>query len=68
MKIWNYKKTFTGHDVTDAWLAKQAIWHDSDLIKFVIIASIISGGLGFLFGWSYGQPDLSGVVHTGIIG
>jgi len=52
----------------EEWAKNQPIWHDRDLIKFVIIASIVSGVIGFVFGWSYGQPDLSGITHTGITG
>ena len=52
----------TGHKTTDEWLAKQPIWHDRDVIKFVAVAAIVGGLLGFVFGWSYGQPDLSGMT------
>jgi len=52
----------TGHKATDEWLAKQPVWHDRDVIKFVAVAVAIGFSVGFLFGWSYGQPDLSGMA------
>jgi len=52
----------------DEWIKNQPIWYDRDLIKFVLVAIIVSGAIGFLMGWSYGQPDLSGITHTGIKG
>lgn len=58
----------TGHKTTDEWLAKQPIWHDKDVVKFVAIALIVGGAIGFAFGYSAGAPDLSGVAHTGLIG
>ena len=64
----NYRKSFTGHKTTDEWLSKQPIWHDSDVVKFVAIAVVIGFSLGFLFGYSAGLPDLSGITHTGIKG
>ena len=55
-------KVITGHKTTDEWLAKQAIWHDSDLVKVALVVAILAGGIGFLFGWAAGQPDLSGMA------
>jgi len=36
----------TGHKTTDAWLANQAIWHDSDMAKACCVGFI----LGFILG------------------
>jgi hypothetical protein len=52
----------------DEWIKNQPIWRDSDLIKFVIVASIVSGAIGFLFGYMAGLPDLSGITYTGLRG
>jgi hypothetical protein len=52
----------------DEWIKHQPIWHNSDLIKFVIVASIVSGAIGYLFGYMAGLPDLSGIAHTGLRG
>jgi hypothetical protein len=52
----------------DEWIKNQPIWRDSDLIKFVIVASIVSGAIGFLFGYMAGLPDLSEITYTGLRG
>ena len=49
----------TGHETTDKWLAKQAIWHDSDMLKAVALGIGIGVVVGFLWGWSVGLPDPS---------
>jgi len=61
-------KVITGHKTTDEWLSKQPIWHDSDMIKIALLVAVLAGGIGFVFGWSAGQPDLSGIVSTGLRG
>ena len=61
-------RKWTGHRATDEWLDKQPIWHDRDVVKFVAVTLVIGFGIGFLFGWSAGQPDLSGIINTGIKG
>jgi hypothetical protein len=61
-------KNITGHKPTDEWLAKQAIWNDSDLWKAFAFGIVVGCLVGFLWGFDVGAPDLSGVVHTGIKG
>jgi uncharacterized protein (DUF2062 family) len=68
MKIWNYRKSFTGHATTDAWLAKQAIWHDSDMLKALSIGVAIGLFVGFLWGFDFGSPNLSEITRTGLKG
>jgi len=58
----------TGHKTTDEWLAKQAIWHDSDMWKALAVGVVVGIVIGFLWGYGVGAPDLSGVVNTGIKG
>ena len=58
----------TGHKTTDAWLAKQAIWHDKDMLKAVLVGVALGVVLGFFWGYGVGTPDLSGLTHTGIKG
>lgn len=48
-----------GHETTDQWLAKQAIWHDSDMLKAVALGIGIGVVVGFLWGFGVGSPDLS---------
>jgi hypothetical protein len=61
-------RKITGHETTDKWLAKQAIWRDSDMFKALLFGIAIGVAIGFLWGYSVGAPDLSGITHTGIIG
>lgn len=58
----------TGHSVTDAWLEKQAIWHDSDMFKAFAIGVAVGLFLGFIWGFGVGSPDLSGFASTGLKG
>ena len=44
------------------WISKQPIWHDRDMVKMAILVAILAGGIGFLFGFAAGQPDLSGMT------
>ena len=52
----------TGHKTTDAWLAKQAIWHDRDMIKAVLFGVALGVAIGFFWGFAAGSPDLSGMT------
>jgi len=52
----------------EVWIAKQPIWHDSDLIKVAVIVAVVAGLIGFGTGYLAGLPDLSGMTHTGIRG
>jgi hypothetical protein len=54
-------KKITGHAPTDAWLAKQPIWHDSDMIKMALVVSLLAGSIGILIGYFWALPDLSGL-------
>jgi len=58
----------TGHATTDAWLAKQAIWHDRDMFKAVAVGIVLGLFLGFIWGYGVGSPDLGGIVSTGLKG
>jgi len=58
----------TGHKTTDVWLAKQAIWHNSDMLKALSIGVAIGLFIGFIWGYGVGAPDLSGFVSTGLKG
>ena len=58
----------TGHETTDIWLSKQALWHDSDMWKALAVGIVIGCLIGFSIGYSMGTPDLSGIVNTGIKG
>jgi hypothetical protein len=58
----------TGHTTTDAWLAKQAIWHDSDMFKAFTIGIAVGLFVGFIWGFGAGAPDLSGIISTGLKG
>jgi len=65
------KKTgrkITGHSITDAWLAKQPIWHDRDMWKAFAVGIAIGLLVGFVWGHGVGAPDLSGIVNTGLKG
>ena len=58
----------TGHKTTDAWLAKQAIWHDRDMLKAVLFGVALGVAIGFFWGYGVGSPDLSGITYTGLKG
>ena len=58
----------TGHSTTDAWLAKQAIWTNSDMWKALAVGIVIGLVVGFTWGHGVGTPDLSGIVNTGLKG
>jgi F0F1-type ATP synthase assembly protein I len=38
---------------------KQPLWHDSDLIKAVIIGAIIGLAVGLVVGYDLGLPDIN---------
>lgn len=59
MKVWNYKRTFSGHDTTDKWLQRQPLWYDSDLLKAVLVGIVFGTLVGFLWGYEVGTPDYS---------
>jgi hypothetical protein len=52
----------TGHKTTDAWLAKQPIWHDRDMLKAVLLGVVLGVAVGFFWGFGVGSPDLSGMT------
>ena len=58
----------TGHKTTDAWLAKQAIWHDRDMLKAVLFGVALGVAIGYFWGYGVGSPDLSGITYTGLKG
>ena len=65
MKIWNKQPTGpTGHVPTDTWLAKQPIWHDRDIIRFVLFGIAIGIIVGFIWGYGVGLPDYSTMPTT----
>lgn len=46
---WNFKGNWPEGDVrTQNWLAKQALWHDSDMIKMLAIGFAIGVCIGFI--------------------
>jgi hypothetical protein len=47
----------TGHAPTDAWLAKQPIWHDRDIIKATLTGIVVGVLFGFIWGYGVGLPD-----------
>tara|TARA_B110000305_G_C19397188_1_gene618098 strand:+ start:1366 stop:1566 length:201 start_codon:yes stop_codon:yes gene_type:complete len=64
----NFNRNTTGHKTTDAWLANQGIWYDSDMIRSVLIGLVVGVAIGFIWGFVVGSPDFSGYVPTGIQG
>lgn len=58
----------SGNKAFDVWIAKQAIWRDSDLVKAALVGIVIGLVIGFAWGFGVGSPDLSGINHTGVRG
>lgn len=68
MKNWNFKSNVTGHAPTDAWLEKQPLWHDSDMLKAVLFGTAFGLFVGLIFGYGLGLPDFSNMPLTYVRG
>lgn len=68
MQSWNFKKAWSGHKATDAWLAKQPLWYDSDMLKALLFGAVIGGLIGLVVGYGLGLPDFSNMPVTYVRG
>ena len=59
----NFFSLKTGHHASDEFFKKQAIWHDSDLLKYFVIGVVV--GFILAFGYAFLTPSYAGdLTHT----
>ena len=60
----NYSEWYNAQtSCTKAWLDKQAIWKDSDMIKAFLVGCAVGLAFGIVVGIYLGTPDISGLAQ-----